>query len=114
MKTFTKKEYIILLLRDLEDGGNLEDHGLTPGSGICFALNQFIAGGYFVGYMAADYESFSGDDKYPIPAPSDFISDNRVDAASQAFVFLSKWEGEYGDMRREYAGHCANWIEEYL
>ena len=113
-------EYLQLMLDAALDikAGNFD-----KGWGICGNLNNKINNR--VGESEERYEiilnswrilkqafytwpKFSGDVQFPINDPCDEIS------ANHAYVYLPKWEGEYGELRWELLDHVIDFLKKEI
>jgi len=76
-----------------------------PGFGLCYYLSGF---GVRTGpYLWETWEHFSGDNQFPIPSPDGGHPGAWYMATPNLYV------GEYGEKRRELAGHMARRMEEW-
>lgn len=110
----TKQEYLIECLRHLEYGGDPQDIGWAPDDGICFSVwhgwgreaDKFIQ--RIMPYWDEAGPSFN----YPVQAYADdeleFLLFNN---SATAFYDAPKWEGSYGDARRDLCGFLADCLE---
>lgn len=136
MRTFGKVEYVVAVLREIEDGANpasfyrvygraggicevIECVGVVEEDGLDYSMSCALdeAMSTMLHEAAKDYDEFSGDEGYPVPPPADMrIQSNHSGWGSPeryAYYCNGRWDGEYGESRRDYAGHVANYIEEH-
>lgn len=90
----------------------------NPDFGICNNLDE--VGGYgllkrlkhkdtsIMHLIWRDWEHFSGFDGYPVPSDIPDIT------CVTRFWRGGKWQGKYGELRKDLAKHAANWIRENL
>jgi hypothetical protein len=58
----------------------------------------------WLGNNVSRWSKFSGDNVYPVPAP------NNIDPNSSYWKIENKWEGEYGELRKEFLQWCIEQI----
>ena len=77
--------------------------------GICGSLPMYFDRGRLLFSLFKAWPKFSGTLNFPVPHPTEPFS-----AASAYYFARDKWEGEYGDLRRELLDHCINELEKEL
>jgi hypothetical protein len=76
--------------------------------GLCFFLEHLSPSG-FVRLLRESYQSwphYSGNHTYPVPSPEEAWTPKAMYWATH-----NKWEGEYGDLRRDLCRHFADYLE---
>ncbi len=123
-----------LLIQELR---GLADGSIQPAKldeGICFHLEELDVDwhtdwrkfqGRFMGHMCIQdsgfaaacqtWEHFSGNLTYPIPDPTSPVPKEHDDYGVDAGLYFLQednlWQGEYGNLRRAFALHLAEWLE---
>ncbi len=122
---------LIQELRSIADG-SIQPSNLNEG--ICFHMEELDVDWYadwrkfqgrFMGHWCLKdsgfaaacqtWEHFSGSLTFPVPDPTSpyaRLGDNSQADACNVFMETDNlWEGEYGDLRRAFALHLAEWLE---
>jgi hypothetical protein len=113
-KLMTEQEYLIECLRHLEYGGDPEDIGWDANEGICFNVwNEWDRPGEkFLQKIMRYWDEADPSHNYPVPA----YADDELEfllyySSATAFYDAPKWEGSYGDARRDLCGFLADCLE---
>lgn len=141
--TTEEGKFIVDVLEYLADGGDREDvvpaddRSVMKYAGVCETLERatdLCFEDIFTKQEIREFPLFSGNDWYPIPAPSEEVcytwvyeldgerysktpTDDPRKRASSVFndEVLDLWgDDEYGDTRREYCQYLADIFKEYL